>query len=374
MCEIEEIETEEEETKRKLASIQRISKINPIVGADFIEEAIVGGWHCVIKRGEFSKGDLGIFFEIDALLPSSAPWASFMEKYKYRVKTIKLKGVICQGLVLPFSIFSPEEIEKIGEIEDCKNVTDALGIKKYVAPVHGSGSGKGMGKTKGDFPFHLVPKTDEIRLQSAFGYIRDQNGNKIKSCVIDELTGLPYYITLKCDGTSFTGLYINDEYEACSRNQTKKNEDYNFYWDVSKKYNLPEILSTYKNYAIQGEIVGPGVSNSGKFGNNVMGLNEIELAVFNIYDMERRKYLSFIDFIDFCTKFNLKTVPMFETGMSFHYTMDELIDYASHTKYANGNIAEGIVVRPQNETYSYILQGRLSFKVLNNEYLLKCER
>jgi RNA ligase (TIGR02306 family) len=374
MCELEIEETEQEETKRKLASIQMISEINSIPEADFIEEAVVGGWHCVVKKGEFLKGDLGIFFEIDSLLPP-APWSEFMEKYKRRVKTIKLKGIVCQGLVLPFSIFSPEEIERIGEIEDCKDVTDALGVKKYEAPIHSGGmGGKGMGKTKGNFPCHLVPKTDEIRVQSAFGYIRNENGEKVKGCVIDELTALPYSITLKCDGTSFTGLYVNGEYEACSRNQIKKDEDYNFYWDMSKKYNLAEKLSTCKNYAIQGEIIGPGVPNSGKSGNNIMGLDEIELAVFNVYDMEKREYLSFIDFIEFCNKFELKTVPMFETGMSFHYTMDELIDYASHAKYSNGNIAEGIVIRPQNETYSYILQGRLSFKVLSNEYLLKCER
>ena len=89
---------------RKLASIQRIVSIEPIQGADKIELAIVLGWQCVVKKDEFKVGDLCVYIEIDSIVPADNPYFEFMKDRKYRVKTIRLRGIYSQGLVCPLNI------------------------------------------------------------------------------------------------------------------------------------------------------------------------------------------------------------------------------------------------------------------------------
>lgn len=92
---------------RKLASIQQITDLQPIPGADAILVASVLGWKCVVRRDEFKVGDHCVYFEIDSLLPV-ADWTDFLRKgdaRPFRLRTIKLRGVRSQGLALPLSHF-----------------------------------------------------------------------------------------------------------------------------------------------------------------------------------------------------------------------------------------------------------------------------
>ena len=109
----------QEQRMRHLASIQKILNINPIEGADKIEQARVKGWNLVVGKGEFKENDLCVFFEIDSILPDK-PEFDFMKNKKFRVKTIRLKGVISQGLALPLSIL-PE-----GNYKEDDDVTEIL--------------------------------------------------------------------------------------------------------------------------------------------------------------------------------------------------------------------------------------------------------
>jgi RNA ligase (TIGR02306 family) len=337
--------------ERQLVSLKTISEIRPIQDADFIEEAIVGGWHTVVKKGEFQPGDIGIFLEIDSLLDPEQQWvkdfASFMEKTKWRVRTCKLRGVLSQGLLLPLTII-PEGIP----INEDMDLMSILNIRKYEIPeVPGSGF---AGQARGNFPNYLVPKTDEIRLQSVLG-------------CIDELKGKPYYISVKCDGTSGTWLYLADnDFVGCSRNQMKKDDEFCVYYKIARKYDISEKLKNFpKRISVQGEICGPGIQG------NPMGLKEIELFVFNIYDIDERRYMDYEDFIAICKQLELQTVPILEIGDSFNYGLDELLELADGKYPISGKPQEGIVVRPLIETYSEVLHDRLSFKIINNTFLLK---
>ena len=99
---------------RHLASIQRIWDVQPIDGADRLELARVLGWACVVNKGQFKKGDLGVYFEIDSFLPVR-PEYEFLRASSYKktdimgegflIKTRKIKGVLSQGLLLPLSVF-----------------------------------------------------------------------------------------------------------------------------------------------------------------------------------------------------------------------------------------------------------------------------
>ena len=111
--------------ERKLVSIQVVERVAPIEGADQIEQARVMGWTVVVKKGEFSPGDRCVFFEIDSVLPDGAPWAEFMRPRGFRVRTLKLRGVLSQGLALPVSILDGE-VPEPGE-----DVRDRLRVVKY---------------------------------------------------------------------------------------------------------------------------------------------------------------------------------------------------------------------------------------------------
>ena len=89
---------------RKLASIQIINNIEPIEDANKIEYASVLGWHCVVKKDEFKVGDKCVYVEIDSILPDNNPEFEFMKDRKYRVKTIKLRGKVSQGIIFPMPI------------------------------------------------------------------------------------------------------------------------------------------------------------------------------------------------------------------------------------------------------------------------------
>ena len=161
---------------RKLVTIQKISDLKPIENADAIECAGVLGWHVVVKKGEFKIGDPCVYFEIDSLLPVVSEFA-FLSKsgvkksyadgkeYEgYRLKTIRLRGQISQGLCLPISILDgkkyPTDSRKNPVYQTGTDVTSLLGVVKYepVIPANLSGQAKGL------FP-GFIPKTDETRIQ-----------------------------------------------------------------------------------------------------------------------------------------------------------------------------------------------------------------
>ena len=110
---------------RHLATIREITTLRPIAGADRIEVAQVDGWECVVQKGEFHTGEHIVYIEVDSIVPER-PEFEFLRDRKFRVRTIKLRGQVSQGLVLPLSILPNGAPADLGA-----DVTDVLGIKKY---------------------------------------------------------------------------------------------------------------------------------------------------------------------------------------------------------------------------------------------------
>ena len=350
---------------RKLVSIQRIKELKPIEGADRIESASVLGWNCVVQKGQFKEGDLCVYFEIDSFLPecdfyNGSKSFGFLVKtsYKptdwqgngYRVRTQKIRGKISQGIALPISVldevgetFSSRKFER----EEDEDVTDIFGVEKFDPPEFDSG----VGKTKNPLQ-HGIYKTDETRIQTV-------------PEVIKELRGKPYYITSKMDGTSVTMFTKDGNFGITGHEKEFVLDDDCLYYLYSKKYAIHEKLAKLnKNIAFQGEFCGPGIKE------NRCGLKDYQWFVFNIQDLDTLDFLSYKEFVDICKSLDIPTVPIVEVGDSFDYTEEELLELADGL-YTSGKRREGIVIRPQNEMYSEALEGRLSFKVINNKYLLK---
>lgn len=337
--------------KRKLASIQTVFAIEPIPNADAIELARIQGWQCVVKKGEFSTGDAGVFFEIDSVPPDEDRYA-FLWRAKdgsvttqpasFRLRTIRLRGMLSQGLLMPLTQFPELSVN----LPTGSDVTESLRVTKWEPQIPLN--------DEVDGPFLPgVPKTDEMRLQSI-------------PEVLAELTGKPYVITVKCDGTSATyGVNRHTgQFTVCGRNWSIKRGT-NAYWHAAEKYGLESLLGQHPHWIIQAELVGPGIQK------NRLGLKGIELRVFNVYDQEKGRYLDHDEAATILTANGLPMVDVLERGETFSHDQASLLALAEGFYPGTQNEREGLVIRPQTETHSTVLGGRLSFKAISNRFLLK---
>ena len=330
---------------RSLVTIQRAVKIIPIADSDFLEAAQIMGWQCVVKKGEFKVGELGVYFEVDSFLPVE-PRYEFLRNSSYRenrdngigfrIRTAKMRGQLSQGLFLPLAKFP--ELEGCGEGED---VTEKLNVKKWYIPEIATAGGTIIG----DRP-NGIPASDEIRIQSA-------------QELLEQLNGKPYYITTKMDGTSCIVYYIDGKIGCCSRNKEIQDDKEALYWMPVYKYGLKEKLEQYgKNIVLTGEICGPGIQK------NPLRLQSVEWYVFDVKDWDTNSYFPYDKACEICTSFELSVVPLEERGDNFSYDLETLLEKAKG-KYPSGLEKEGIVVR------SAMSPKAISFKVLNNDFLLK---
>jgi len=362
---------------RKLATIQKIREIMPIEGADSIEIAVVNSWKVVTKKGEYNTGDLCIYCEIDSFLPVKEEF-EFLRKSSYRklsdgsegfhLKTIKLRGQISQGLILPLSTLNSKNQEdsemtigisqqpwgdqlQLGPyddalvIEEGVDVTSILGIIKYEPPIPASLAGK----VKGNFPSFLR-KTDEERIQNMTKDFQNMKSNS-------------YYITEKLDGSSATFYFRNGEFGVCSRNLDLLETPDNTFWKVARELFIEEKLGTLEeNFAIQGELIGEGIQ-----GNPYKIKGQI-VKIFNIFNIDKNEYLSLDEMEEFLLKINadqkhLELVPVLDREYKLPETIEEVLAYAESSSELNRNTKrEGVVIRNTDKS--------VSFKAISNSFLL----
>ncbi len=352
-------------TGRKLATIQRVINKYPITldGAPalMIEEIQVLGWWLVANIGQFNLNDLAVFFEIDTLFNPELAWVReyvpFMETKKWHVRTMQLKKfraihpdqekiVVSQGLAIPVSVLQYVNPDfDLSTLVEGMDVTDMLGVTKYEPPFKFD-----MGESAGDFP-NFIPKTDEKRVQGAVA-------------VLDEIAGKPYYITMKYDGTSGTFWMEDGELKVASRNNRRRRGD-NVYWNAAVKYGLEQKLQAYPHLALQGEIYGTSIQG------NRLGEKELKLAIFNVFNRNTGSYLDYKPMVEILKELDIPMVHVLVAGDCFMWSLVELENMADDLTYPNGAPAEGIVIRSQKERLSEILEGRMSFKCISKNFLLK---
>jgi len=349
-------------SERQLVTVREISELVPIVGADVIELAKVDGWQCVVKKGDFNVGDRGIYFEIDSMIPSDDERFEFLSRGQvrthYRIKTMRLRKALSQGLLMPMSILTAEEFGRSfpprGAGWDEENLTDVLRVEKYEPSLPAGGT------QKGTFPTHLIPKTDQERVQNI---PRDIAGR----------TAGEFEITEKLDGTSCTFYYFNDptldthgdlpnemtdRVGACSRNWEMKLDDSSVYASIFKELELEQKLRALKrNIAIQGEIIG------GNIQGNRYKLVKQTFYVFDIYDIDAKRYLNQWDRIALVSELGLSHVPLVLHKADFPLTLDVVLDFAEDKSTLCDTQREGVVFKEKD--------GPLTFKAISNKFLLK---
>lgn len=336
---------------RKLASIQRIAELSPISGADAIERARVLSWSVVVKKGEFQVGDLCVYCEIDSVLPQQ-PEFEFLRFSNFRIRTVKLRGQVSQGICFPLDILGDAVAAEEG-----LDVTEQTGVEKYNPPV----PAELAGEVKGAFPGFLV-KTDETRIQAVENI---QVGDDLLNGVLHRHRGRRVFATEKLDGTSVT-MYLRDgEFGVCSRNLDLVETNKNTLWKVAREMDVEaKLQSTGRNLALQGELIGPNIQR------NRYKLDEHKVAIFNVFDIDQHAFLGRLEFDAAINEFGLESVPLVEE-FDLDHTVEELVEMSEAPSVLNPKqTREGIVVRSVEEARDDEL-GRLSFKVISPKFLLK---
>jgi hypothetical protein len=368
---------------RKLASVRKIKELRPIEGADRIELSIIDGWQVIVKKDDFKVGDKCIYFEIDSVLPPKQEY-DFMQTRKYKVKTIRLKGVISQGLALPYN-GSLEEGSDLTESLEVKHIDDLKPIVQNSTELYRKPKGffkyliwriKNLfrSNTPGRLPFPwFLQKTDQERYQNYSDLTRE----------FDKVEHEDIIMTEKLDGTSFTAYYHKGKFGICSRNYelARKVSGTEHYFDIVEKHDIKTSMKTYfemylksrpniVGFFIQGEIIGPSIQK------NRYNLKEKGLFIFNtgliksdpnnkknIIKEDDNYYLSTgrcfclgIDYVPFKGLYSAKNKD--------HDTiLNNLLEYSKLTSSLRKEaIAEGIVIRSNS--------NKVSMKCINPEYLL----
>lgn len=399
------------EGQRELAYVVTVDNIIPIEGADRVEQAIVGGWHIMVKKGQFQPGDLAVYFEIDSKVPAEEPFMFLAQKH-FSIKTQKyFKGtVISQGLLMGLEDFpnlfdkdlGGDVYKKSGKpVAAGDFLTEKLKVKYSVAEDNkrkGSGPNKyermamrhsklfknnkiikwlyqyeigkkilfiflGKKRDKRNWPAWVV-KTDEERCQN-LSYLFP--GDETKWIVTEKIDGSSTTFTLKKEGRK-------TDYYVCSRNvcfdTPEKAEkcfyDSNIYLEMNEKYDVQNVLQSILDankdlifVTLQGETYGASVQQ------RTYGLEGRDFAAFNLiygYKDGTTKRLNPYEMAKVLADYYIPFVPIIDT-ITLPASCEELLLYAAGPSKIDGGMREGIVLRTED--------GTRSFKAVDNEFLLK---
>lgn len=333
-------------SERKLATVVKISSINPIQGADRIEVARVRGWDVVVGKGQFSEGDLAVYFEIDSALPVDEPHFSFLAARGVKtmpdgtkvhvLRTVKLRKQISQGLLMTLGELPLNPA--INWEEEGLNLTDELGIQKWEPPLPGGTS------IKGNFPTQYASKTDSERVQN------------LSYKAWEQIQNHKWVATEKVDGTSITIIRdLEGKLIVCSRNYIVGEDSLHYNAAISQ----PWIENLQPGMAVQGEVAGPGIQG------NPLQLTETRLFVFDIW----------VDRVPvgrgYWPHWAIENeVPIIE--MDLPATIEEAVEQADGLmSCVNPDVmAEGLVWHTVDGSVPSAL-GRSTWKAINNSYLLR---
>lgn len=358
---------------RQLASIKVVNNILPIEGKDRIELAIIDGWSVIVKKDEFKVWDQCVYIEIDSVLPEK-PEFEFLRKNKFRIRTMKMSGVISQGICFPLSILP------IGTYSKNQDVTNTIGVTQY-APAMDTETSNVTQANKAKFPKWLMKIKFFRRIVYKFDH-RESKGFPSFISKTDEtrIQNMPWVLenkdawiaTEKVDGQSGTFALVKHkrllpffkpryEYIVCSRNLRLFQKDSRSYWSVSDLYHIEDVLKQMIGdnewIAIQGECVAANVQG------NKYKVTTPDLYVFNLISPTGRwDSVSAKKGVEY---YGMKFVPILDRDYHLPDTVNEVLDYAHGESAIGDTLREGVVFRS--------MDGKSSFKAVDPLFLIKYE-
>lgn len=373
-----------------LVEVVKINEINIHPNADRLELATVKGWQVVVQKNLYQSGDKVIYIPIDSILPQELEERIFgpdskIKLSKSRVRTIKIRKAISQGMIIPLDYLPSDQ----GPWDEGDNVMDILGITKFEPPKNAQASLRGNQVSKKqinpnfnkytnlehfkNYPDVFNPDDEVIITEKIHGtsfrcgYVKFEPNTWLKK----QLQILGKWIkTTKLKVLYNFATKIAPEYEWVygSRNvqlQQRKNSDpiyynKNVYAECVDNYHLTKILKS--NEVIYGEIYGDGIQKHYTYGCKE---NERRLVIYDI--KVNNQWLSYDESIKFCKDRGLPYVPILYQGL---YNKDKLVELTSGKSILNSiqKVREGAVIRSVNEEFTYM--GRKVLKYINDDYLL----
>ena len=383
--------------KRELAYVVEISETKELEGYQNVHYVRANGWWCVAQK-ELCKGDLGIYFEIDSVLPSKDKRFAFMEKKNYKVKTQKICKVLSQGLIMPITLFPEFKNLKVGDF-----LTDKLGVKLFEPDVRESKpnpicknsafqNAKDRHRKFFEFPFVkfmmrfgwfmkilkkiFIVKKDKIswptwlvktgseRIQNIPSILEDKN---VKWIIQEKIDGMSSSYWIDKDNTYCVGSHNVVVYSSKDKDKIDDGNKYiknNVWFEMGEKYGIKDILikikkeNNLKTVALQGEAFGSCIQKraySKKHG-------EQDLAIFHLWFDGKRQTVKTM--IEVCEKYNLSHVGVYDWNYELPDSVEELInDIDSRVSNIDGGKIEGFVIYSQD--------GTLNYKCVSPSYLLK---
>ena len=403
--------------ERELAYVVIVDGIEELPGYDRVESAIVGGWHCIVPKGQFEPGDPGIYFEIDSKVPADNPAFAFLEKRNYKIKTQKMCKSISQGLLMHAEDFGWKALPTVlstennddaeacivdekgnrhyatgetrfltnelgvtyAEVEDNERKAPSIDKYKKMAQRHPNIFKKpfvrwmmkyrcgrnlmffffGKKKDKKNGWPSWIHKTDEERIENMPWILKNKE---------------PWIATEKIDGSSTTFAIKRNglnrfKFYVCSRNVCFQdaNEpcfyDNNVYFEMADKYNMFEILKAILHHEKCEWVIIQGETYGNKIRPNNYDMIGHDFAAFNLITSNKGRWNS-VEMSKFLNSYNVPCVPILDDNFILPDTVEELRDYVnSQPSVINHKLKEGIVFRSQD--------GIQSFKCVSPEYLLK---
>jgi len=352
---------------RDLAVIAKIQEIKPIDGKDRIELATVENYTVIVGKGEYKVGDLVVYVFYETVLPVR-PEFEFLRGRCYnklyggfRIKAMKMGGVYSNGIIFPTSIL-PSEVK----IKEGTNVEKYLGVVKYspedleenkVQDLRSPLMKKLMRfkiirnlvlREKYNNPYPgTVEKSDETNIQKLFDEYKEKHNDEV------------FYITEKVEGQSATYMLIGKtrKYRVYSHNRERNPKGSGNWETLGRTMKMKKLLKKQKkNYAIQGEIVGPGIQK------NIYGFDALKLFVFKITETDTGRVLDYPELAEFCVKNNFKMVPVIAFTNGIPDTLEDCLKEADGKSVINEDVPrEGLVYRSMNNQ-------SVGFKARSREY------
>jgi RNA ligase (TIGR02306 family) len=353
-------------------TIERLT-VHPHPNADRLELAQVGLYRAVVPRDVYETGSYGLYVPEQAILPDDLIKELGLEgklagKDKNRVKAVRLRGEISQGIVCrPAGLtFNGEPVDWNSswepELLQGTDFSSDLGIVKWVPPIPPQMAGE------------AVPGADLIKM----GEI--ENLQRYPDIFAD---GELVVATEKIHGTCCCITWVVEDQTLLVSSKglgqngiALKKSETNLYWRAVRQYGLEEKMRQIADLldsdkvAVFGEVFGAGVQDL-HYGANVRANDSIGFRAFDICDVQNgdKKFIPAFDFAGFCEFFDIPTVPVLYEGL---FDLDALRGAASGPSTVGGDhIREGVVIRPWEERHSDVLGGRAIAKLISPEYLTR---
>jgi RNA ligase (TIGR02306 family) len=334
--------------------ITRIDEVLPHPNADRLELVRIRGWKAVAAKGIHTAGDAVVYIPEDAIVPEPVLAAldltgKLAGKEHNRVKAIRLRGELSQGLLMPMHVF--HTLAGPGEDVPGTDVAQALGITKWEEPIPAHLAGRAI-----PWPVWMNKYTDIENIKNFPGVLRD---------------GEPVVVTEKLHGAcaAFGMRHADGELFVASRNLCLARDEANAYWRVAAQAEMENHLRALlaetgaASATVYGEVLGVQDLKYG-FVNGRLGLRGFDVSLEGEYEDHggpaQRVLLAR----------GLERVPLLYEGPFSDAVLEEHTDGA--TVLGAGHVREGVVVRPAAERYDVDANlGRVILKSVSGEYLTR---